>query len=218
MPLGYCPVPADCASASEHVHLGCVSENRNWCKQPQTRELDVNQLHYLAYGSNLHPLRLKQRAPSATPLAVVRLSGQRLTFHKRSKDGSGKCNLTPGDGCMAYGVLYEMTSGDMNALDAAEGPGYLGQLMGVTVDSQIYTPTIYVARSTSIDESLAPYSWYRDLVVYGARYFGFPSSYISALQGVPSVSDGDVGRAQMHQSLLVAMAHHPALSRALPVA
>ena len=117
---------------------------------------------------------------------------------------------------MAYGVLYEMTSGDMTALNAVEGPGYLGQLIGVTIGGQIYNPTIYVARSGSIDESLVPYSWYLDLIVQGARYFNFPSNYISALQSVPSVSDGDAARAQLHQALLIAMARHPALSRALP--
>lgn len=176
----------------------------------------MNQLHYLAYGSNLHPHRLQQRAPSATPLAVVRLIDQRLTFHKRSKDGSGKCNLMPEDADMAYGVIYEMTSNDMAALDGVDGPGYLGQLIGVAIGGQKYIPTIYVARSASIDESLAPYSWYLDLIVHGAQYFNFPSNYISALQSVPSVSDDDAGRAQLNQALLVTMAQHPALSQALP--
>ena len=48
-------------------------------------------IHYLAYGSNLHPLRLTLRVPSARVIGVVEMPGYMLEFHKRSIDGSGKC-------------------------------------------------------------------------------------------------------------------------------
>jgi gamma-glutamylcyclotransferase len=51
-------------------------------------------LYYLAYGSNLHPLRLMQRVSSAKVEDVIELPGRQGNFHKRSPDGSGKCNLT----------------------------------------------------------------------------------------------------------------------------
>lgn len=177
----------------------------------------MNQLHYVAYGSNLHPLRLQQRAPSASPLAVVHLRHQLVTFHKRSNDGSGKCNLTPDDDSTSYGVLYKMTPHDMTALDAAEGPEYLRQLLQVTIGNKIYTPTVYIARSESIDASLVPYCWYRDLVVQGARYFNFPASYVAALQGVPCTNDPDVTRVQRNQALLGTVTQYPSLSQALPM-
>jgi hypothetical protein len=47
---------------------------------------------YFAYGSNMETARLRERMPSAKPLGVAKLSGHELRFHKRSKDGSGKCN------------------------------------------------------------------------------------------------------------------------------
>lgn len=48
-------------------------------------------VHYLAYGSNLHPLRLTARVSSARPLGTVPMPGYKIAFHKRSIDHSGKC-------------------------------------------------------------------------------------------------------------------------------
>ena len=51
-------------------------------------------LYYLAYGSNLHPVRLTERVPSARFLGLTSLFGYQLRFHKRHEpDGSGKCNM-----------------------------------------------------------------------------------------------------------------------------
>ena len=49
-------------------------------------------LLYFAYGSNLHPERLRERVPSAESLGVARLEAHVLRFHKRGRDGSGKCD------------------------------------------------------------------------------------------------------------------------------
>jgi gamma-glutamylcyclotransferase len=66
-------------------------------------------VHYLAYGSNLHPLRLTLRVPSARVIGVVEMPGYMLEFHKRSIDGSGKCLIytEQGEHHKMYGVLYE---------------------------------------------------------------------------------------------------------------
>ena len=52
----------------------------------------VNRLLYFAYGSNLHPTRLGDRAPSVELVGTAVLEGHALRFHKRGADGSGKCN------------------------------------------------------------------------------------------------------------------------------
>jgi len=50
-------------------------------------------LNYLAYGCNLHPVRLQKRVPSAVFTGMVELHGRILSFSKRSVDGSGKCTI-----------------------------------------------------------------------------------------------------------------------------
>nr|MDQ2697092.1 gamma-glutamylcyclotransferase [Pseudomonadota bacterium] len=82
-------------------------------------------LKYFAYGSNLHPLRLRERVPSATVLGVAELAGWRLRFHKRGQDRSGKCNIIPTgrSGDRVIGVIYAMAAADKDKLDAAEGLG-----------------------------------------------------------------------------------------------
>lgn len=47
--------------------------------------------HCLAYGSNLHPLRLRKRVSTANLIGIVEMQGYQLAFHKRSTDESGKC-------------------------------------------------------------------------------------------------------------------------------
>ena len=67
-----------------------------------------NILYYLAYGSNLHPVRLSERVPSAELLGVVELREYRLVFQKRGWDGSSKCTLvrTGETSVGAYGAMY----------------------------------------------------------------------------------------------------------------
>lgn len=46
-----------------------------------------------AYGSNMLVARLTERVPSARPIGIGQLKGHVLRWHKRSKDGSGKCDI-----------------------------------------------------------------------------------------------------------------------------
>ena len=171
--------------------------------------------YYLAYGSNLHPYRLQERTPSAKAVALVALTGQRLTFHKRSKDGSGKCNLVEDKASVAYGALYEIDHSEMPALHASEGPGYIQQQIKIVLDGRVRMAIVYIAESGSIGHDLLPYDWYRDLVVLGARFYNFPVDYQAALQGTASLSDRDDHRTQCNQRLISRMQQHPALVQAL---
>jgi gamma-glutamylcyclotransferase len=163
-------------------------------------------VHYLAYGSNLHPLRLAARVPSARVVGVVEMPGYLLAFHKRSIDGSGKCLIYSGQGehHKMYGVLYEFDCREKASLDALEGSGkgYCEQLVQFPLNGETYTPYIYVALSTHIDPTLIPYHWYKNLVLAGARYHHFPAQYVAAIQATPSKADPDVRRTQANEDLL----------------
>lgn len=170
-------------------------------------------LYYLAYGSNLHPLRLMERVPSARVVDVTELRGKTVTFHKRSIDRSGKCNLTDRNTYCSYGVLYEFSADERSALDVAEGlgKGYREALLQFTCRGQNYTPFIYLAESQFIDPTLKPYHWYRDMVIAGARHHRFPASYLARLEAVDSIPDPDPNRAAQNVQILVRLNEYSAI-------
>ncbi len=75
---------------------------------------------YLAYGSNLHPTRISERVPSAILLGKAVVSDRVLQFHKRSVDGSAKCNMTRGTGSV-HAAIYEIPVDEKPGLDRTEG-------------------------------------------------------------------------------------------------
>ena len=140
--------------------------------------------------------------PSARLLAPAALPGYRVVFRKRGRDGSGKCDLVAtGDRRdLAYGAVYTITGDDRPALDACEclGCGYDDGV--VRVDGlDCFT---YFAQPGFIDEGLAPFHWYKRLVLSGARYLGFPAACLADLDAVVSVEDPDSGRRERHARLL----------------
>lgn len=165
----------------------------------------MSTLRYLAFGSNLHPRRLLARTPSAVALAVVRLPGWRLAFHKRSHDGSGKCSLveTRAAGAHAYGVVYRLDVAERAALDRVEGVGvgYDVRTLGLPEHGEVFT---YLAQPEYIDERLKPYRWYHRFVVEGARQHGVPAAYLERLQRQPCDRDPDRARAEMNAAILTA--------------
>jgi hypothetical protein len=85
----------------------------------------VSTIHYFAYGSNMSTPRLRYRVPGCRFEFVARLPSYRLCFHKRSKDGSAKCNAfktaEPTDAVI--GCVYEIPTNEKPAFDRAEGLG-----------------------------------------------------------------------------------------------
>lgn len=164
----------------------------------------MSKLHYLAFGSNLHPIRLGERVPSACLLGRIELSGYRLAFHKRGADGSGKGDLVhTGDaGDIAVGALFEMAGDEKPNLDAAEGAGYRDDTMRVHLDGRDYEAFVYIGEAPYIDPELRPYRWYRDIVWHGARFNGAPSDYLATIAAVEAVEDPDPERRERNHSLL----------------
>ena len=166
----------------------------------------MSKVHYLAYGSNLHPKRLAQRIPAARVLGTVELLGYKLAFHKRSVDGSGKCMFYTGQGNdqIMYAVLYEFDSKYKKELDSLEGcgMGYVDTQIAVTLNGKQYTAYIYTAQAGSIVSGLMPYYWYKKLVIAGANYHQFPADYIASIQATVSQPDRDELRKQENDELV----------------
>ena len=151
-----------------------------------------------AYGSNMLNARLQapERCPSARPLGVAELSGYELCWHKKSRDGSGKCDIVKSDrpGASVFGVLFEIACSEKANLDRAEGlgAGYDETQMQVLLGADRRTVNAYIATDT--DKALKPYTWYRALVVAGAKEHGLPVGYVAGMEAAPAVVDPDQAR------------------------
>ena len=166
-------------------------------------------MYYLAYGSNLHPHRLTLRVPSARHVGNVALPGMRLSFDKRSRDGSAKGMFTETGSAndVLYGAVYWLDALEKPILDEIEGlgSGYDETAIEVAVNGQVLIAFTYTAATTHIDTSLLPYEWYKELVILGAEYQRFPDAYIDRIKGVRSMQDTDSVRSERIGQLLATM-------------
>ena len=138
--------------------------------------------------------RLVDRVPSVKAVSVARLERHRLKFHKRSKYGSGKCDIefTNDKNDVVYGVVFQILASEKPVLDKKEGlgSGYKEKLVSVIgQNGELFNATTYYA--TDIDSSLKPYHWYKEHVVRGAKEHNFPAEYTKTIESVESVPDPD---------------------------
>ncbi len=154
-------------------------------------------MKYFAYGSNMALARLRERAPGARRIGCFTLRGHALRFHKVGADGSGKCDafLTNNSVDCVMGALFELDENEKKYLDKVEGLGdgydQKAVLLADTFGNQVTALTYY---ATQIDESLAPYSWYKNHVLLGAIESALPASYIESINSVVSRQDPDKDR------------------------
>jgi hypothetical protein len=156
-----------------------------------------------AYGSNMLWRRIAERVPSARPVERAVLHGYALHWHKVGRDGSAKCDIVRSQlpGAAVHGVVYELSAAHKHLLDEAEGlgRGYDEQEVRVERPSAVVSAWTYVA--TSKDPSLLPFSWYKALVIAGAREHGLPVGYVQGLLSVPATEDPDAARSSLHWAL-----------------
>ena len=170
-------------------------------------------IHYFAYGSNLHPLRLQRRIASAQLIGIATIPGYGLCFEKRGQDASGKGHIKPvSHPGGVYGAVYQMDSRHIADLDKFEGPGYGHASLELDINGDTYSCFAYVGLSSHLEESLQPYHWYKSLIVLGAEYQGFPADYIRNIQQTPSLADPDPQRTRRNERLVADIKNHDAKS------
>lgn len=157
-----------------------------------------------AYGSNMLAQRLRERVPSARFIGTGQLQGHTLRWHKSGQDASGKCDAfaTGNAADTVHGVLYELPLAEKPALDRAEGlgAGYDEKTVRILTPSGPVRAHVYYA--THIDPALAPFAWYKALVVAGARQNALPPEYLTRLLAQSAVPDPDPARALRNEKLL----------------
>ncbi len=162
-------------------------------------------MHYFAYGSNLWYPRMRQRVGPLPRPRVATLDGYGLRWHKRSRDGSGKCDIVPSPGNVVHGAIYELAPAQLATLDDIEGVGNgyrRDDTLVAMCDESRVRVVAYVAEWAFVDDSLVPYDWYRDIVVAGARALGFPAEYISTMERQRVTEDPVRARALTERAVL----------------
>lgn len=158
-------------------------------------------LYYAAYGSNLHPVRLTARVPSAQLIGSSFLPGWSLRFHKVSNvDGSAKCSIEQG-GAGTWHAIYRVAAEEKRLLDECEGlgNGYDDLALDVPEFGRCFT---YIASPSHIRPGLEPFDWYKAMVLRGCEANRFPADYVTNIQAVDAVSDPDPARSQMQWEIV----------------
>jgi hypothetical protein len=155
---------------------------------------------YFAYGSNLLNQRMVDRASSSLVRATGCIEGYKLKFNKRSKDGSGKCNLvkTEDEADRVYGVVLDREKPNLDKHEGL-GRGYNAEEIRVITENGEIRAYTYVADNSAVDDSLRPYSWYKNLVVKGAKQHALPSEYVSHLESFDAITDPDPAREKLNR-------------------
>jgi len=144
---------------------------------------------YAAYGSNLDPERMAQRAPHSPLQGTGWLTGWRLTFGGEDVGWEGSIATVVEDELeQVYVALYDITTADERALDDWEGvPIDLRRKIRVriqTLDGDVLA-WIYVLDAY---EGGLPSARYLGLVADAAEAGGAPHDYVTELRKRPCTS------------------------------
>ena len=148
--------------------------------------------------------RLKARVRFAKVFKVACLYEHVLKFHKKSKDGSGKCDAVKTDisDDVVWGVVFEIDKEKIKILNRYEGKGSGYEIKEVLLigddDKEIKAFTYY---ATEKDPSKKPYHWYKEHVLRGAQQNGLPSDYIQKIKLIESIEDPDSERCKREMEI-----------------
>ena len=138
---------------------------------------------YFAYGSNMDPVQMRNRAPGARALGAARLAGWRLTFTRDSPGwGGGVGHIEPAPDDEVWGVLWEVTQSDVAALDEYEGVAagaYVRENATVHHDDNDVDALVYLAVPRGDKK---PTKRYIAALVRGAEAHGLPAEYVERLR------------------------------------
>jgi gamma-glutamylcyclotransferase len=148
---------------------------------------------YFAYGSNMDWDQMRERCSSARFVAVALLSDHKLAFTRKSiSRGCGVADAIAEPGGEVWGVVYEISDGDVDRLDRFEGyePGREGNsyfrredlVLVDGDDQQPLTVSVYFAHRQP--NAPLPNADYKNLILSGARNWHLPTGYIRELEEI----------------------------------
>ena len=143
-------------------------------------------MKYFAYGSNMSWQELRSWCPSAEFVTVARLPDHRLDFTRYSqRRRGGVADVVPSNGDEVWGVVYDIPSDELPALDRKEGVPNAYQRQDVSVIVQAgeraKALTYTVVQKVPTER---PSQAYVDLILKGARERGLPAEYVRKLEQI----------------------------------
>ena len=138
---------------------------------------------YAAYGSNLDPRQMLQRAPHSPHLGTGWLRGWRLTFGGEEIGWEGSvATLAEDPTASVFVSLYDLTKQDESALDEWEGVTTdLYRKIRVRVETMTGTQSCYVYVLNSFEGGI-PSPRYLEIMVAAAIEAGAPEDYIAEIR------------------------------------
>lgn len=142
-------------------------------------------MNYFAYGANMDPVKMRERAPGARALGAALAGGWRLTFTLDSPAwGGGVAHIEADPNDEVWGVLWDATESDMVALDEYEGVAigaYVRDRISVVHDGKEVVAFVYFAIPRG---HKPPSKRYMNALVRGARSHGLPKPYVDRLRAL----------------------------------
>ena len=141
---------------------------------------------YAAYGSNLDPAQMQQRAPHSPPCGTGWLTGWRLTFGGEELSFEGAlATVVEDEGSQVFVMLYDVPPFDEPELDRWEGSA-LGlyrkiRVRVATLDGD-EAAWLYVLNGY---EGGLPSARYLGIIADAAQLAGAPDDYVAELRRRP---------------------------------
>lgn len=162
-----------------------------WPILPQRGPYPCHMALYAAYGSNMHPAQMAQRAPTSPARGTGWLMGWRLTFGGEDLGWEGALATVVEDpGAQVFVMLYEIAEWDEVRLDEWEGT-QLGTYTKIrvrvdTLEGQ-QLAWLYVLEAY---EGGLPSARYLGIIADAAEAAGAPDDYVAELRARPCRSVG----------------------------
>ena len=96
-------------------------------------------------------------------------------------------------GAVVHGALFKIPRSEKGNLDRVEGlgHGYQEVVISTSTPGGNRSALTYVADTSHINDSLLPYTWYRDLAAEGAASLGISSPYVLSIRNADARPDPD---------------------------
>ncbi len=141
---------------------------------------------YFAYGSNLSREQMKERCPGSKLIGPGWIDGYRLEFNFPSvRWGGGAADIIAEKGSVVWGLIYEISDGDLKSLDKYESypTGYDRFLIDVQTDQGVMKG-VWTYFVVDKKEFIPPTKVYLNIIKDAAREFDFPQGYQDFLDSI----------------------------------
>lgn len=145
---------------------------------------------YAAYGSNLDPHRMAERAPSSPVHSSGWMRGWRLTFGGEDLGWDGPLSTVVEDPLSSvFVMIYDLTDTDERNLDVWEGADLgLWRKIRVRVNSLVGDLLAWIYVLDAYEGGL-PSARYLSVIADAAEAGGAPSDYVVELRSIPCRPD-----------------------------